>query len=294
MNKMQRVVITGARGLVGRALADRYRSAEVVALGHRELDITDPSQVRSKIAALKPDLIFNCAVVGVDECQEKPDLAYAVNVAGPAALAEAARECGASIVHFSTNYVFDGERMPPRDEIEDERHFYFEEDAARPVNLYGQTKLDGELAVLARSPAAYVIRTSWVFGEGKESFLATVARRLRAGERVKAINDVWASTTFVLDLAGRVAEIVEHARPGLYHVVNGGACSYEDFAREVARLVDADPSLIETIGEKDQMRSPRPRYTPMACHKSKPLGLKPLRHWTEAVAAFVGASGPRG
>jgi dTDP-4-dehydrorhamnose reductase len=283
-----RILITGAHGLVGRALANQYRGEELFVLGHRDLDITEPESVERLVRELRPEVMFNCAVVGVDECEENRELAYAVNVAGPAHLAEAARGNGASIVHFSTNYVFDGERLPVGSAARsDERNFYEVSDEARPVNVYGQTKLDGERCVLARGAASFIIRTSWVFGEGKESFLSTVGRRLRAGERVKAIDDVWASTTFVSDLVRRVAEIVRMARPGTYHVVNRGVCSYEEFAREAARLVGADPTLIEAVSERSLMRAPRPRCTPMSSRESEALGLRPMRHWTAALAEFL-------
>jgi dTDP-4-dehydrorhamnose reductase len=278
-----RILITGAAGLVGSALARLYEGQRkgaphaVRALRHHDLDIADPDAVRTAINDFRPDILFNCAVIGVDDCERDPSAARAVNVDGPAYLAEAAARYDAAMVHFSTNYVFHGGR----------EKFYTIEDEPAPVNVYGQTKWQGERAVADRCSQSWIIRTSWVFGSGKDNFLSTVATRLRRGERVKAINDVWASTTSVLDLVARVAAICDRGSPGTWQVANGGVCSYADFAREAARIVEADESLIEETSEGDAMRSPRPRYTPMRCLLSERHGFDPLRSWQDALAEYA-------
>ncbi|HEV3486299.1 MAG TPA: sugar nucleotide-binding protein, partial [Vicinamibacterales bacterium] len=134
-----RVLITGAAGLVASSLAAAYGDDEVVALRHRDLDITDARAVEETVRRAGPDVVFNCAVIGVDDCEADPPLAERVNVAGPAHLARAAESCGATIVHFSTNYVFDGRRT---DGIP-----YAPDDEPNPINVYGETKLRGERAV---------------------------------------------------------------------------------------------------------------------------------------------------
>lgn len=274
-----RVVITGSAGLVGAELGRAWTSGEVIALAHRDLDITDAAAVEETMRRVRPEVVFNCAVIGVDECEDDPGLAERVNVAGPARLAAAAERVGAAMVHFSTNYVFDGERTDGLP--------YTVDDEARPVNVYGRTKLRGERAVLDASTRALVIRTSWVFGAGKASFLGTVTQRLARGERVRAIADTFASATYVRDLAGRVLELVAGRQYGLHHVVNDGVCSYETFAREAARLVGADEDLIEVTTEASMARpAPRPRWTPMA-------GSPPLRPWHDALRDYVGSADRR-
>lgn len=268
-------MITGAAGLVGSALAEAWRSHEVFALRHDDLDITSRDAVDRTVVALHPDVIFNCAVIGVDECETDPALAERVNVIGPEYLASAAQRTGAAMVHFSSNYVFGNER---RSGIA-----YAAEDEARPVNVYGVTKLAGERAVSAAAERAFVVRTSWVFGERKASFLSTVAARLARGERVQAISDTFCSSTYVVDLVSRVQEVLERATPGVYQIVNAGVCSYLDFAREAARLVGASEDLIDVVTEESLGRiAPRPRWTPMQC-------LPPMRSWQEALAAYVGS-----
>lgn len=279
-----KIAITGAAGLVARELARIYDGHDVIRLGHRDLDITDARGVSRSMDSIRPDIIFNCAVIGVDDCERNPALARAVNEEGPAALARSAEDLGATIVHFSSNYVFDGAR--------DSGEPYSIDDAANPINVYGVTKLAGELAVAAACSRAFVIRTSWVFGQAKKSFLSTAASSLRRGERIQAISDTFASTTFVEDLAPRVREVVERGMTGTYHLVNDGVCSYETFAHEAARLAEVPPDvavrLIEVTTEAAMHRSaPRPRWTAMRCLLSEKLGLSPMRPWQEALADYL-------
>jgi len=283
-------MITGAGGLVGRELTGRLVGAEdVTALRHGELDIADASAVRASVEKHRPDLIINCAVIGVDLCETRPDLARRINVEGPAALADAAQSIRSSMLHFSSNYVFDGSRT--------DHSFYTIDDDAKPVNEYGRTKLAGEREVIGRCERTWIVRTSWVFGEGKDSFLATAASRLAAGERIQAITDTFASTTWVRDLVARVSEIVRRTDYGTYHVVNSGTCSYASFAEEAARILglssDRASQLIDRQSE-DQLKrpAPRPRWTPMACLMSERTGLTPLQDWRGALADYIDASKP--
>jgi dTDP-4-dehydrorhamnose reductase len=278
-----KVVITGSGGLVGGCLARRLGiEHEVLAPRRVELDVTDADAVRRFIDEARPRLVVNCAVLGVDECERDPEAARAVNAGATRSLAAAAAEAGAEFLHFSTNYVFDGDGREP----------YAERDGPHPVNVYGRTKEEGERAALEANPRSYVVRTSWVFGLGKESFLSTAHRELSAGRGVRAIGDTWASVTYVEDLVSRVEEITGTGRHGLYHVVNEGVCTYEDFAREAARLAGLNEEeaarLVETVTES-QVKRParRPRYTPLRCTAAAELGLPPLRHWRDALAAFV-------
>lgn len=279
------VLIIGAGGLVGRALTQRLsRQLSVVALGRRDLDVTDSAAVRSRVFSERPNLVINCTAVGVDECEAHPDRARAINVAAPEALARGAAEIGAEMLHFSSNYVFDGRRGDGRP--------YTIEDSPNPINVYGKTKLEGERAVAAACPASYIVRTSWVFGPGKASFLSGVHRKLLAGERVRAITDTRASTTYVGDLAERVTEILERRRHGIYQIVNAGSCTYSEFAMEAARILELAPAraaaLVEPVRESDMRRpAPRPASTSMRCLLSEQLGMAPMRPWQGALADYI-------
>lgn len=280
-----KILITGAAGLVGSHLARRLLSQhEIVALKHDTLDITNHEAVHERVVQLRPQLIFNCAVIQVDESEQAPAKAQAVNVDGAAYLAEAAEIVGAEIVHFSTQYAFDGEplgRLP-----------YTIQDQPRPVNNYGRTKVAGEAVVRAACARSFIVRTSWVYGSGKNSFLCVAHDDLRAGKQVRAIDDIWSSTTYVNDLIDRVMTVRSTGRYGTYHVVNEGVCSYYEFALEAGRALgltraQIDP-LIEIIHERDMKRiAIRPRYTPLRCLLSEELGLPPMRDWRAALTEYI-------
>ena len=280
-----KTLITGAAGLVGAHLAARLaREHEVAALTHAALDVTDREAVRRIVTDVRPARIYNCAVLQVDESEENPERAEAVNARGPRYLAEAANQIGAEIVHFSTQYAFEGE---PRS-----REPYTIKDEPRPVNVYGKSKVAGEQLVRAACARGYIIRTSWVYGSGKNSFLCTVHNDLSAGKKVRAIDDIWSSTTYVEELIDRVQVIMDMRRYGTYHVVNAGVCSYHDFALEAGRLRGLDHSrieaLVEITHERDMKRvAARPRYTPLRCLLSEELGLPPMHHWRDALASYV-------
>lgn len=280
-----KIVVTGAAGLIGghvsRLLAPQH---EVFALKRGDLDITDRDAVHRYLSAVKPSLIVNCAVIQVDESQHNPSKAEAVNVEGARFLAAAASRLDAEMVHFSSQYAFDGEPV--------DRPPYTIDDAPRPVNVYGSTKVASEEAVRNACARSYIIRTSWVYGSGKSSFLCTVHNDLRAGKRVRAIVDIWSSTTYVKDLIGRIQQILDKHRYGTYHIVNEGICSYYEFALEAGHLLKLNREqldrLIEKVHEADMKRiAPRPRYTPMRCLLSEQLGLSPMRDWHAALADYV-------
>ncbi|MGH7886855.1 MAG: dTDP-4-dehydrorhamnose reductase [Candidatus Binatia bacterium] len=282
-----KILITGAAGLVGSPLARRLADEhELLALKHGDLDITDRDAVRRCVTDVKPALIVNCAVIQVDDSELDPAKAQGVNVDGPRFLAQAATEVGAEIVQFSTQYAFEGEPLG--------RAPYTIQDEPRPVNNYGRTKVAGEAAVRDACARSFIVRTSWVYGSGKNSFLCVVHDDLRAGEKVRAIGDIWSSTTYVTDLIDRVMAIRATGRYGTYHVVNDGVCSYYEFALEAGRALgltraQIDP-LIEITHERDMKRiAIRPRYTPLRCSLSAQLGLAPMRDWREALAAYVRA-----
>jgi len=234
-------------------------------------------------------LVVNCAVLQVDASEANPGKAQAVNIEGPRNLAAAANKVGAELVHFSTQYAFAGEPIGRRP--------YTVDDETGPVNVYGRTKLAGEEAVKEKCARSYLIRTSWVYGSGKNSFLCTVYNDLCAGKRVRAIDDVWSSTTYVKDLIDRLLLILRAGCHDTYHVVNEGVLSYYEFALEAGRLAGLNREklepLIEIVKEADMKRpAARPRYTPLRCLNSEKLGFPPMRQWRDALAAYVRMSRP--
>ena len=280
-----KIAIVGAGGLVGSEFARQLSTRhDVLSLRHSDLDITNREAVNQEVLNERPALIINCAVLGVDASEHNPSLAWSVNVAGAENLAQAADAVDAELLQFSSNYVFDGERS--RDSS------YTIEDAPTPINEYGQTKLAAERAVSAAAERCFIVRTSWVFGDGKNSFFSSVPRSLRLALRIRAITDVWASSTYVRDLVPRVMDIVSIRRYATFHVVNSGLCSYHEFALEAARILKISESeltsLIEPLKLSDlQLDAKRPRYTPLCCKVSEEIGLAPLRDWRAALAEYL-------
>lgn len=274
-----KIAIVGAAGLVGSEFARQLASDHHVRpFTHAEIDVTDRESTTRQIFALRPELIINCAVTGVDYCEREPELARAVNSRGPENLAKAAAAIDASLVHFSSNYVFDGERKDGG---------YTVEDPPRPLSIYGRTKVEGERAVRAATNRHFIVRTSWVFGPGKNNFLSNVPQSLLAGDEIPAITDVVASATYVCDLVERSLEIVSRGKCGTYHVVNSGLCSYLEFVQESARLLGLKPKIKPvTLGEL-QLPAARPYYSPMSCKESEVLGLAPKRAWQAGLADFI-------
>ena len=280
-----RILITGAAGLVGSHIARRLaQDHPVIALNHGELDIADRTAVMRRLSDAAPSLVINCAVVQVDDAEKNPAKAGAVNTQGAAFLTQAAAQLGAEMIHFSTQYAFQGEPLG--------RAPYTIEDEPRPVNVYGSSKVAGERAVRDACVKSFIVRTSWIYGKGKQSFLCTVHKNLQAGKRTRVIDDIWSSTTYVEDLIERVLQIHAAGHYGTYHVVNEGVCSYYDFALEAGRLIglnrDRLDALLEIVSDADMKRlAARPRYTPLRCLLSEQLGVAPMRHWRDALAAYV-------
>lgn len=280
-----RIMIAGAGGLVGRELtrqlSDKY---QVSALKHDDLDITNRQAVRHLILGHRPSLIINCAVLGLGACELDQSRAWDVNVTGTENLARAASDIDAEFMCFSTNYVFDGKH--------EDNSLYTLEDVPGPMNIYGQTKLAGEIAATSASPRTFVVRTSWVFGAGKKNFFSTAHHFLKQAKRIQAVADVWASSTYVRDLVTRVDEILMRQHYSIYHVVNSGICSYYDFALEAARVLNVSDAAIKHLIEPvmaTEMRhfAQRPRFTPMRCLVSEGIGLSPMRNWRASLADYI-------
>lgn len=280
----QRIVITGAGGLVGRVLAGeaRQQGREVLALTSADCDITDGDAVRRFVAA--GDVVVNCAAyTQVDAAETDEARAHAVNVVGAGNVAEACAAVDAGLVHISTDYVFGGDRHTP----------YEVDDPTGPVSVYGRTKLAGERAVLAALPDAHIVRTAWVYqGADGGDFVATM-RRLAAGDgQIDVVADQIGSPTYVGDLVTALLQVADgkvHAT--VVHAANAGAASRFDQARATFEAVGADPGRVRPVGSERHPRpAPRPSYSVLSAQHSVAAGLTPLRPWREALVAAVAAA----
>lgn len=280
-----RVLITGAKGLVGRALVEHCLASgdEVLSYDHNKLDIADAGAVESVICAERPDAVINCAAwTDVDGCERDPEKARQANAFGPENLARASRKADAALVTISTDYVFNGKK----------EGFYTQRDQPDPISVYGSAKLEGERRAQAEHARTIVVRTGYIFGPGGKNFLSNVVSLAERGEKFKAISDYWGTPTYGRDLARRLRELAQLDLPGVYHVVNSGdGASFETFSVEALRLAGLRSDGFEVIeGDSLGRPAPRPRNSRMKCLISEAIGLAPLPPWQESLAHFVGKS----
>ena len=277
-----KILITGAKGLVGRALVEHCSASgdEVFSYDHKSLDIADADAVESAIAAQRPDAVINCAAwTDVDGCETDPGRAERVNSLGPENLARASQNAGAVLITISTDYVFDGEKDG----------FYTQRDQPRPISVYGRFKLEGERRAQEAHARTIVVRTGYIFGPGGKNFLSNVLARAHRGEKLKAIRDYWGTPTYGRDLAARLRELAVLDLPGVYHVVSSGeGASFETFSIEAFKLAGLSTDGLEVIdGDSLGRPAPRPRNSRMKCLLSEAVGLSPLPHWQDGLAHFI-------
>lgn len=273
--------------MVGRSLAARARGQgrQVLALTSSDWDITDADAAGRFIAA--GDVVINCAAyTQVDAAEDDEARAQAVNGDGPGHIARACAAVGADLVHISTDYVFSGRFS------EQPRRPYEVDDDTAPVNVYGRTKLAGEVAVRAALPQATVVRTAWLYEGADGADFAATMRRLAAEEReVEVVADQIGSPTYVGDLVTALLEVADGmVRAPVVHAANTGAASRFEQARAVFEAVGADPERVRPVGtERHRRPAPRPPYSALSIERSVAAGLMPLRPWREAVAATLGS-----
>jgi dTDP-4-dehydrorhamnose reductase len=285
------VLVTGAGGQLGRYLRQVLTTAghEVVGLGREggagvdlAADIRDPAAVVKAIESATPDAIIHAAAyTDVDGCERDPDLAHAVNGRGSEHVAAAAAERGIWLIGVSTDFVFPGDGGAP----------YGEDATPNPVSVYGASKLAGERAVLAASPAFAVARTAWVFGGQGKHFPRTVLAMLAKHGRMEVVDDETGSPTFAGDLAEALLALLPHRPSGVYHLTNEGETSRFELARRVASAAGADPELVtptstETFLAKYPLPARRPARSTLANTRAAALGVR-LPPWQDAVDRYV-------
>jgi dTDP-4-dehydrorhamnose reductase len=250
-----------------------------------EVDVSDPAALERLFDSLPApaDLVANAAAfTHVDRCEREPEAAERGNAIAPGLLAEACARRGMRLVHVSTDYVFSGEARRP----------YREEDPPDPRSIYGRTKLEGERRVLGAAPVHLVVRTSWVFGRGR-NFLAAILAQAAARRRgelpgpLRVVDDQRGRPTWAVDLATGIRRLVERRATGLYHVAGGGIASWWDVARlclDEAGFADLE---VERIRTQDlDLPAPRPAWSVLDCSKAEALGVR-MREWREAVRAYL-------
>lgn len=242
-----RILVTGAGGLLAGALRQQASDGvELVGLGRAEFDLTNPALMEQRLAGLRPEVVINTAAYNaVDQCEVERDLSWAVNAAGPQRLAELCATRGIRLVHFGTDYIFDGSQKTP----------YTEDDAPNPINHYAAGKLAGERAVLAASARHLVLRPSWIFGQHPtkpRTYVHAILRQAIAGSVIRATTDQASVPTYAPDLARWVFALIQRGASGLFHAVNDEGLSRFEWTKViVAEALDAgiikEPVAVEPV-----------------------------------------------
>ncbi len=291
-----RIVIIGAGGRLGSALVRQYSAEhEVTGFNHAQLDLNDFDRSRATLREPDFDLLINAAgQTDVDRCEREPAEAFRLNAEAPGVLAEICAAKNAHMIHLSTDYVFDGAKTEP----------YREGDKAKPISVYGESKLQGEERVLSVSPDHLVARVSWIFGPDRPSFIDWVIQQAREKDHVDAIADKFSTPTYTLDLAGMLerlwnprvfAPTDQHERPGgILHLANGGGCSWQEYGQWALDCCKATGISLRAdvvrpifLREMKQFVARRPIYTVLSTEKYRALTGERPRHWRDAVEAYV-------
>jgi dTDP-4-dehydrorhamnose reductase len=272
-----RALITGAGGMLGRACADalRARGHEVEALTHSELDITEAGAVTGALEHGGPDVVVNCAAwTDVDGAEDDERGAMRVNDEAAGMLAAAAASVDASILHPSSDYVFDGTKREP----------YVESDHPAPLSAYGRSKLGGETSVAVANPRHLIVRSSWLYGVGGPNFVETMLRIGSEQQEVLVVSDQVGTPTYARHLAGGIAELVEAGQSGIHHVAAAGPCSWYEFATEIFDQAGIECRVMSATTEMLARKAPRPAYSALASERRVAPALP---HWRQGLGSYL-------
>jgi len=278
-----KILITGANGQLGRDCQEVLQPQHaVVATDLPEFDVTKVEHVRHQIETHRPDLVLNCAAfTRVDDCESKKELAFRANAAAPGFLAQVARARNARLVHISTDYVFDGERLPPQP--------YTEGDTTRPVSVYGASKLAGEEAVRASGARFAILRTAWLYGRHGGNFPKTILRLAlqRPDRDLRVINEQWGSPTWSWRLAQQIKVVVETNAEGLFHATAENFTTWHGFATAFLQAMQVPHHLVPCRIEDYPTPARRPRNSILENGQLQAAGWNVMRPWDADVAEFV-------
>ncbi len=284
---MKKIIVTGCNGQLGRAINLMYGNhtdIEMVNTDVKELDITDIDKTLALVREVKPYAIINCAAhTGVDACETEVDSAYRINAIGPRNLSIAARETGAKLMHISTDYVFAGDGNTP----------YTEFDKPDPQGMYGKTKLAGERFVEQFAENYFIVRTAWLYGDGK-NFVRTMLRLSDARDEVSVVKDQFGSPTSAMELARIIDTLIWTENYGLFHGTCEGICSWADFAEEIFRLAGKNTRVKRITTEEYNAPAKRPAYSVLDNYMLKLTCGYMAADWQAAIAEYMKDEKERG
>ncbi|MCZ7397251.1 MAG: dTDP-4-dehydrorhamnose reductase [Candidatus Methanoperedens sp.] len=258
-----KTLIFGAGGMLGTELCAVFPDA--VRLKHTDIDIRDREKVIDSIRSKSPDVVINAAAyTAVDDCEDNQELAFDVNGKAPGYIAEGCAIVGAKLIHYSTDYIFDGSKKE-----------YIESDTPNPINAYGSSKLIGEKNIIEKIDNYRIVRTSWLYGAHGKNFVETMLMLSGKMDTVKVVNDQFGKPTYAVDLARKTKELVNHP-PGIYHITNEGVCSWFEFASAIIK------NVVLCTSDEFPRKAKRPKYSVLVNTKTTPM-----RHWRDALAEYL-------
>jgi dTDP-4-dehydrorhamnose reductase len=282
-----KIMIIGGGGRLGAALTREYQNKfDVTGFNHAQLDLSNFDDVREKLRATNFDVLINAAAfTNVDLCETQRDQAFCINAEAPRILAEICRDKDAKLIHFSTDYVFEGEKREP----------YTERDEANPISIYGKSKLAGEKNVLVAQDRHLVVRVSWVFGPDRPSFIDAMIKRAQETEEVDAVGDKISTPTYTHDIARMLPQFFDgNVEGGILHFANAGACSWREYAQWALDCCQEDglPLKAKTVGvrrltDMTSWIARRPVYSVLSTAKYRKLTGRSPRAWREAVTDYI-------
>jgi len=282
-----KIVIIGAGGRLGAALMREYRDKfEVSGFNRAQLDLSNFDDVREKLCGLDFDVLINAAAfTNVDLCETQREEAFRINAEAPRLLAEICNGKNAQLIHFSTDYVFDGEKREP----------YAEEDEAKPISVYGESKRAGEENVLAAIERSLIVRVSWVFGPDRPTFIDTMIKQARENEVVNAIADKFSTPTYTLDIGEMLPRFFDvNVEGGILHFANAGECSWQEYGqfaldccRRLGMALTAKTVGAAKLKDMTQWVARRPVYSVLSSAKYAKLSGSSPRAWRDAVADYI-------
>ena len=279
-----KLLIIGSNGQLGLDFVIQAGIAghKIIPVDYPQIDICDKSSVESCIDTAEPDVIVNCAAfTAVDECETEIDRAFALNADACGILAETAQRHGAALVHFSTDYVFDGEASAP----------YVEGSATNPQTVYGKSKLRGEEMILDSCPNSMIFRIAWLYGAHGNNFVKTIrklaASRASEGKPLKVVNDQFGTPTWTVSVCRQVFAMLDRQERGIFHGTSEGLCSWFDFAKEIVAASGIAADVQPCTTEEFPRPAPRPQYSVLENARLKAMGVNIMPDWQDGFHEFL-------
>jgi dTDP-4-dehydrorhamnose reductase len=282
-----KIAVVGASGQLGRDVASGFLAEgdAVVSLSHEDVDVASPESAKNVLEQVRPEVVVNTAAFHhVEKCEADPALAFAVNALGARNIARITDSLGAKLIHISTDYVFDGKKQTP----------YTEQDQARPLNAYGNSKLAGEFFVCSTNPRHFLVRVSAIYGaspcraKGGLNFVELMLKLAHEREELRVVDDEFVTPTSTVDIARQLVVLARTSEYGLYHATAEGSCSWHEFAHAIFNLTDTKVRLERARPGEFPVKVARPKYSVLENAALKSKSLNVFNHWSDGLKQYLG------